>query len=155
MIRISIRFGSGSINNTVMEILLFLLICSVRFWSIRNFVMPKWCNQCILFLYNYQTNVCYLKTALFTSSIKQYYSNKCTIWLWFRINLAYMFRPIRPSSGHQSLRTPRIRLVKINTKSPQKWCSMWPYEKWVYVILTYKQVEGFSDKSVRFTALNS
>jgi hypothetical protein len=28
--------------------------------------------------------------------------------------LAYMFRPIRPSSGHQSLRTPRIQLVKIN-----------------------------------------
>jgi hypothetical protein len=42
------------------------------------------------------------------------YSNKCTTWFLFTINLAYMFRPIRPSSGHQSLRTPRTQLVKIN-----------------------------------------
>jgi hypothetical protein len=32
------------------------------------------------------------------------YFKKRTIWLLFRINLAYMFRPIRPSSGHQSLK---------------------------------------------------
>jgi hypothetical protein len=44
------------------------------------------------------------------------YSNKCTTWFLFAINLAYMFRPIRPSSGHQSLRTPRIQVV--NTVSP-------------------------------------
>jgi hypothetical protein len=66
----------------------------------------------------------------------RYYSNKCTIWFLFRINLTYMFRPIRPSSGHQSLRTPRIQFCQRKQKTLKVlWCV--PYVKWVHVILNW------------------
>jgi hypothetical protein len=40
-------------------------------------------------------------------------SNKCITWFLFTINLAYMFRPIRPSSGHQS---PVLSALQHNTR---------------------------------------